>query len=385
MQADASRPYTIHKGPRHPAHVSLAWHQASPADLSKRWTVKNVLPENGTAILASEWGFGKTYVALELARCLMLGDHFAGQRVKRTGGVLWLAAEGEGELEPRLDAMRAENLIPAGRPLPFTWTSSFPMLLEDKAEPRLLAIVEAARAEMGERFGVNLAAIILDTMSAGAGFKDENDAAECQRAMNVLRNLGRAGGCLALAIDHYGKSAESGVRGSSAKEGFADATLVLNGTRDLKTNEVRDRSLVKRKVRGGVQGVLAAFEIKGVHLGIDEDGDPVTSAVVDWKEMVQRGSTDGRKVRTPNLSLFSSTLDAVLEDYGSNVRPYGAEGPKVRAAAIDRHRAAYEERSPGDIDPQSAAKQYRRHLRIAADRQLVVTQTIHGVPMLWRA
>lgn len=359
------------------------WHNPAPFNPNGRWTIKNVLPYQGLAILASEWGFGKTYVALELARCVMLGELFAGQRVKRTGGVLWLAAEGEGEIRPRLEGLRVDGRIPEGEPLPFAWASNLPSLLQEGAERQLIDIVRDTANEMAKK-GHELALIVVDTIAAAAGFKDENDAAECQRAMNVLNALGRAGGCLVLAIDHYGKTAESGVRGSSAKEANADATIVISGTRDPKTNVVRDRGLVKRKVRGGVPGVVADFDLRQVVLGMDEDNEPVTTAVVDWLGTASRAADTNRKLRTPALKLFFSSLDEALADHGRDVRPFEANGPSVRAVAQDAHRDKYLERCATDANPDSKRKQYRRHLQEAINRELVTAREVNGSLMIWK-
>jgi hypothetical protein len=54
--------------------------------------------------------------------------------------------------------------------------------------------------------------------------------------MTTLRELSRATGTLVVPIDHYGKLAETGVRGSSAKSAAADAILACLGVRDNEGN-----------------------------------------------------------------------------------------------------------------------------------------------------
>lgn len=361
----------------------VRWHDVAPLDLNGRWTVKNLLPDRGVTILASEWGFGKTFVAMELARCLMLGEDFAGHKIKKPGGVLWLAAEGEGELVPRLDGLRVDGRIPDGERLPFAWLASVPALLIEGAERQLVDVVTAVAADM-RAMGHDLSLIVVDTLAAAAGFRDENDAAQAQRAIGVLNALGRAGGCVVLAIDHFGKSAESGVRGSSAKEASADATIVISGTRDPKTNIVRGRSLVKRKVRGGVAGVVADFDLRQVVLGMDEDGDSVSTAVVDWLGTATRSADTSRKGRTPDHSLFFASLDDALCDHGQAVSPYGNDGPTVRAVPVETHWAGYLDRC-GDENPDTARKRYARHLKSCSDRQTVVVRDVDGVRWVWKA
>ena len=45
--------------------------------------------------------------------------------------------------------------------------------------------------------------------------------------MAVLTALALRLKCLVLVVDHFGKAAETGTRGGSAKEGSADAVLAI--------------------------------------------------------------------------------------------------------------------------------------------------------------
>lgn len=362
----------------------FSWYSSEPYKLDQRWTVKNILPDTGTAILAAEWGFGKSFLAMELARCIMLGDPFAGHMIKRTGGVLWLAAEGEGEIEPRLEALRQDGRLPEDEPLPFAWTSRFPLLLADGAANELSVIVRQAREDMRGMFNVDLALIVVDTIAAVAGFKDENDAAECQRAMRVLSTMSDVGECLVLGIDHYGKSSESGVRGSSAKEASVDATMVITGTRDLKTNVVRDRVLVKRKLRAGVAGIVSDLDLKTVLVGTDDDGEAVTSAVVEWLGTANQVERRRGNALPAKAKLFIAALDDVLAVEGREVRPFGLDGPAVRAVAVTSLREQYLSRAPAAEKRETTRKRWNRYLEDLADRQAITVREVNGVELVWR-
>jgi hypothetical protein len=71
-----------------------------------RMLIKHILPETGTGIISGQWGAYKTTIALDLGLSIMTGLNFAGRyRVKRRGGVLYLAPEGAATLTWRLDAL----------------------------------------------------------------------------------------------------------------------------------------------------------------------------------------------------------------------------------------------------------------------------------------
>ena len=141
----------------------------------------------------------------------MTGGDFAGKPVLRRGGVLWFAAEGEREIVGRVRTA-VESKFGASGPQPFArQANDVPVLTEDDAFGKLLAHAREAQRRMRDEFGLPLAAIGIDTMSAAAGFEDEDKPKETQKVMNKLRALSKATGAFVFIIDHYGKMVETGV------------------------------------------------------------------------------------------------------------------------------------------------------------------------------
>src|SRR6266481_2438184 len=99
--------------------------------------------------------------------------------------------------------------------------------------------------------------------------------------MNALNAVSNATGALVLAVDHFGKSAETGTRGSSAKEAAADAIIACLGNRS-EGGVMTNTRIALRKVRGGKQGTETGYVLKQVELGKYEDGDPITSGIIEW-------------------------------------------------------------------------------------------------------
>jgi hypothetical protein len=52
------------------AGLSLWWHGEADPNTDRTWLIEGLLPEIGTAIMAGPWGSYKTFVALDLGRCL---------------------------------------------------------------------------------------------------------------------------------------------------------------------------------------------------------------------------------------------------------------------------------------------------------------------------
>jgi hypothetical protein len=88
-----------------------SWHffahgDADPA-ASQKCLVEGLLPETGAALISGQWGTYKTFVTFNLAAALMRGTAFAGLTVARRGGVLWIAAEGQGSGRGHRGAVRS--------------------------------------------------------------------------------------------------------------------------------------------------------------------------------------------------------------------------------------------------------------------------------------
>jgi hypothetical protein len=377
-----------------PAAAALRWHGEYTPFADRRWLVKGILPEQGVALLAGQWGAGKTFCALDLAGAVILGAAFAGRRIARQGGVLFLAAEGASEIPIRLNTLVQEKIKPQcsaginpGR-LPFTWADEVPKLKEPDAGARLAEMAEAADARMQAEHSLPLALIIIDTLAAAANWRDANDAAETQGVMNTLAGLSRATGALVVAVDHFGKQAETGVRGSSAKEGAADAVLACIGEKDLAGN-VSNLRLAVRKLRGGSTGAETAYSLRVVELGRDRDGEPITSCVVDWTDRSEaQPMPAGQPSRWPtSLKVFKRTLETALTDSGREAQPFG-DGPKVRAVDQEAVRREFYAVYPAHADTQTKrteakGKAFRRALKDAADRSLIGTRDVGGTALVW--
>ena len=105
----------------------LIWHGDLPATPPPQ-LVEGILPETGVAFFAGQSQFAKTFGGSDLAVSVMTGSEFAGHEVLRTGGVLWLAAEGETEIDARVRAVVLGKFEPEwhDKRLPFARQGSGP-------------------------------------------------------------------------------------------------------------------------------------------------------------------------------------------------------------------------------------------------------------------
>src|SRR6516225_6743854 len=171
---------------------------------------------------------------------------------------------------------------------------------------------KAAARAMNERFNLPLALIIIDTLSAAANFQDANSAAEGQLVMNRLKQLSRASGGFAMAVDHFGKAVETGTRGTSAKEASADVVLAFLADRDI-NGSISNTRMALRKLRGGKVGIETPFDLKVVDAGDDE-----TTCIIEWKaeRAPQAKSTAQKDKWTRSLKALRAAIATTVINQG---------------------------------------------------------------------
>jgi hypothetical protein len=230
--------------------------------------VAELVHERGTGIFASKYFNGKTFVAMSLAASIATGESFAGRNVLRRGAVLWLAAEGEWEVDKRARAaIKALNHDPDNQPL---YVQAFDVPKLAQGEHGIMKLVRQAERLAREEFDLPLVLVVIDTMIKAAGYKkSESDSVEVNKVILSMDNIAFAAKCFVLALDHMGKNEDLGARGSSDKPSSVDLYA------EIKTNGGRTLHVIKVKGEKGDEQV--DFQIVGATL---DDGQK--TAYVKW-------------------------------------------------------------------------------------------------------
>jgi hypothetical protein len=201
--------------------------------------------------------------------------------------------------------------------------------------------------------------------------------------MNRLNELSRRTGAFVLAVDHFGKVAETGTRGTSAKEAAADVVLALLADRDIAGNVSHTR-LAVRKLRGGATGAETPFDLRVVDLG-----DGATTCIIEWKaDLSPKQASTATKERWPkSLRIFRSAMHTALADTGTTSRPF-SDGPTVRMVADHHVRVEFMAAYPADGEDEKKktdAKRnaFNRAVKTARERELVCSREIAGVDHFW--
>lgn len=343
---------------RDESRLPLFWHGEGAAIPARRELVKGLLPAGEVAIIAGQSGAGKTFIALDLAASLALQSDFFGHRVREAGGTLFILGEGGGTISERLEAVRIGRLQgdESAQEMPIAWHALTGSLSHDETLKAVLALANKTGREMQARHGVPLRLIVVDTLAAAFAMQDENDAAAATLAMKVLQRFHVETGALVAAVAHYGKTAETGIRGSSAFTASADAILAVHADRDPMTGKVSARSLALTKSRWRDTGWQSAFDLQSVLIGHDDDGDDVWSCwVKPGGEVIEKAARGSRQSK--GVSFLLQALTFALGEAGERKFPFGTDGPEVLAVTREALRSAFYTRYPADGETEAKRTQ----------------------------
>jgi len=228
------------------------------------WIIKGVLPKAALVVLYGESGSGKSFVALDMAMAIARGIAWRDRRVCQ-GRVVYIAAEGAGGFRNRCVAYLNQH-CPDGFDIPLEIIPDAPnLLMKDEA-------LQVAR-------GIGKAdVVVVDTFAQVTPGGNENAGEDVGKALAHCKGIHRATGAVVLLVHHSGKDASKGARGWSGLRAAADAELEVSkspGGRMLRTTKQKD----------GADDLAWGFGLDEVSIGMDSDGEVMTSMVVVEKEL----------------------------------------------------------------------------------------------------
>jgi KaiC/GvpD/RAD55 family RecA-like ATPase len=282
--------------------LPLEWAATMEAQLCGLWLIKHLLPSQGIALIYGHPGCGKSFVAIDFAFHVALGWEWNGRRVRK-GLVVYVGAEGVNGLRNRMVAFRKANSLD-GQSIPLALIPTpIDMQAPDADTPRLIEAIRQAALTYG---GQEPALVVIDTLSKtfGAGKENTDDmasyVANCQRVASEF-------GCCVMPVHHRPKDAESTEpRGHSSLKGGVDTVLLIEA------GSPRRISVTKQKDAEFADD--AAFNLHSVDLGQDEDGDAVTSCVIEITDAAPRKSKGVKLADGPKLAL--AALERAIREAG---------------------------------------------------------------------
>jgi len=233
------------------------------------WWIKDLLPKAELAVIYGESSAGKSFFLIDAVFAIALGKTWRGLAVKQ-GRVVYICAEGKAGFRKRLRAYSQHNAINL---------DDVPLGVIDEA-PNLLQQDDKAIAEQVHAWG-GADIIVFDTLAQSTPGGNENGSESMGKALEHCKRLHNVTGALIILVAHTGKDASKGVRGWSGIKGATDVQIEVVRT--------GDHRLVKiSKQKDDKDGNEFGFRLNTVMIGQDEDGNEVTSCVVEHTSIISR-------------------------------------------------------------------------------------------------
>jgi hypothetical protein len=310
---------------------------------------------------------GKTFLALDLAFHIAIGAPWQGRRVKQAA-VLYLAAEGGKGVTNRIAALKRETGV---CDVPLALRRAGLDLLHNQAN--LQEIVDLLKA-VAENFPELPILLVIDTLSRIMAGGDENSAADMTALIRNIDAIREATGAHIMLVHHTGKDTARGARGHSSLRAATDTEIEVG-------NDNGARAALVTKQRDYQGGETFAFTLKSVVLGVDQDGDEVTSCVVEVVDGEEhKAAVAQKKGLGGNQKLIADVFDEMLGDGLGKPNPGGTgmpESGKFWTVELEELRRLARGKMVA-TDTRSAFNQAMRVL--TADRGIFAT----GGNLVWR-
>lgn len=298
---------------------AVRWADMDKPGPEHEWLIKGVLTRAEVAMCAGPSKSGKSFMVIDAGLAIARGVEWFGLRVMQ-GGVIYQAGEGQKGLKKRIRAYREANEITPDDPLDFVLLPARIDLYH--SDDHTDALIEECRY-WASTFSSPLELIVIDTWATATPGANENDGKDVGVVLERCARLQKATGAAVLLVHHMNADG-SKVRGHTSILGNLENVLIVRqveGATDEYGRQVRE--VVVDKNKDGEDGKRFRFTLRSVQIGIDKDGDPVTSCIVINSD---GGTTDQPPPERPNVTSAEAMLVRAIEraeTYSSHEHPAG--------------------------------------------------------------
>lgn len=328
--------------------------------------VKGLWPAVGVVFVGGPSMSGKSFWTLDALARVCREEAVLGRKSK-AAGVLYIASEGANGVRNRIAGLRSRIGKLGGA---FGFIGQAPDLTDPEDVALLREVIAERQTEMAAA-GPPLGVVAIDTLSASIPGADENSAKDMSPVLHALQSMAVDLGLLVVVIAHTGKDEGRGLRGWSGLLANADGLVMLESPE----GSTRIGSIVK--VKDGEAGERFAFSLERVVVGFDEDGDEVTTCVVNAEDAPSKPKA-GRKptAAQADAEYLKTAFNLIFPDKAALICAPGANGAKgvhlsdLRAEALKIGLGPAEPSYAGmdEREAKAARKSWLDHRNKAFDR-----------------
>lgn len=291
-------------------------------NLSAGYLVKGLLPSEGLAVVYGPPKCGKSFWIFDLVMHVALGLPYRGHKV-RQGEVVYLALEGQHGFPHRMEAWRRHHHV----------TDPAFHLVTDRLN--LVADHAGLTASIKDQLAADVtpAAVVIDTLNRSLAGSESKDA-DMAAYLGAAEGVREAFNCLVAVVHHSGVQ-PGRPRGHTSLPGAVDVQFAVKreaGTIEAELEFMKD----------GPQGEVLASRLQVVTVGTDDDGDDITSCVI---EPAGPGARGRAVVTVPRVAksvrVFREAVAEALDGPDARTITPRPGWPTVRAVPIEAVRAEF--------------------------------------------
>ena len=286
-------------------------------ELTNDYLIKNWLDKNAISVIFGDSNSGKSFFAVDLAYHVASGKNWFGNRVK-TGQVLYIAAEGGRGFNKRIAAVKNNK----------------PDLHEAGCKNlNILSVqidlhgAEDAEAIKDQTNNQDYDLLVIDTLAMSIGEGSENDGRDMGMFLTNINQLKAHFNCHVMIIHHTGKDKSKGARGHSSLRAALDTEIAIKVDGSIRTAKVT-------KQRDMDSGKKVAFTLDIVGLGLDSEGEVITSCIVKQTDVPESVTKKKRLSGYDEVAL--QALHEAITKYGRNIKN-SKHFPSSRKIVDDNH------------------------------------------------
>ncbi len=260
------------------------------------WLIKGVFPMQGICAIYGASSSAKSFLGLSCALAVASGTEWFGYRVAH-GFVVYVALEGEAGFQVRIAALQTT----LGQPIPDTFRLVINQSLNLAAQGDV-ADLAAAITAICDRSPV----VFIDTFNRAAAGLDENSSKDMGSILQGVKALQSLTGGVVIVVHHTGKDTTKGLRGHSSLFAALDGAIEVS-------RDGSNRAFRIAKSKDGSDGAERSFRLQVVSLGIDDDGDEITSCVIVPESENGAKSNPRHHLKGANKIAFEALAECRLE------------------------------------------------------------------------
>ena len=321
-------------------------------DPKSDYLIKGWLGSKAVSVVYGDSNCGKSFFGLDIAAHVASGHKWNNCNVRK-GNVLYLACEGGGKsYTPRVEAIKtARDKLHEGVGLDQFYLLPLQIDLHGAVDVEALSL-----ALPKEEFAL----IVIDTLAMSIGVGSENDSKDMGQYIRNIITLRSGYNCHVLIIHHSGKDKNKGARGHTSLRAAVDTEIEIKVDGQIRTARCR-------KQRDLENGKAIAFTLQRVELGLDDEGDPITSCVVEHLDIDLASITSSRKL-TRNQEIAMQALHEAIAKYGRKMADMENYPASRRVVEKSQWRTAFLKiRIDSDVKEMSVKKDFERQSKKLQD------------------